>query len=538
MTLTTRSQLLLAGAALCTLAFPAAAGDRRTITSDMLGLNQQMRELKASGADSAVLARLQARYDALAGQLNQGATTGRRNIVNVDQGPALAHGTPPAGTVATTNNFANNTPLAIPDANPAGVSKTIVVAGQNPDIWDIDVNVNITHTWASDMDITIQSPAGSIVVLSTDNGGSNDNVYNGTKWDDQGTTPTQLAVYANNVPQPLLIPEGALGKFFSENPNGNWIVKIVDDLGGDVGTFGNCSIDVTTLNLNLTETTAVGSNMTPVPIPDVNLTGATSNATVAGAGPSTCDVNVQAFITHTWNSDLLISVTSPAGTNVILSRWRAGSNDNVFNGTTWDDSAATLTSDNVYANNVVATPLVPEGALAKFQGENPNGTWQLKVVDDVAGDVGNINSWSVTVKSCAAAECWLVLGNGAGNTDFSIYGITWQTQMNSVNTSYPVLMDNIPAFPMPTRHAGNSANGLLKADKPMVVAAQVFMWNPPMFPANPTQWSQRMDVYVAPNEQPIVTWHGSQNGIHINYSTFVGPDGKWYIQFPFAIDGM
>lgn len=536
MTLTTRSQLLLAGAALCSLALPAAAGDRRTTTSDMLGINQQMRELKASGADSAVLARLQARYDALAGQI-QGAT-GQRGIVNHDRGPAFAHGTPPAGTVATTNNFANNTPLAIPDNTPAGLSKTIVVAGQNPDVWDIDVNVNITHTWCSDMDITVQSPAGTIVTLSTDNGGSNDNVYNGTKWDDQGVLVTQLVTYVNNVPQPLLVPEGALGKFFSENPNGVWTVKIVDDLAGDVGTFGNCSIDVTTLDLNLTESTVAGTNNTPVAIPDANLAGVTSNATIVGAGTSTCDVNVQAFITHTWNSDLLISVLSPAGTEVILSRWRAGSNDNVFNGTTWDDSASVLTSDNVYANNVTATPLVPEGALAKFQGENPNGVWGLKVVDDVTGDVGNINSWTVTVKSCAAAECWLVLGNGAGNTDFTTYGITWQTQMNVVNNSFPVLMDNIPSFALPTRHAANNSSGLLKADRPMIVSAQVFMWNPAVFPGNPSQWSQRMDVSALANEQPVVTWHGSLNGIHINYSTFVAPDGKWYVQFPFGIDGM
>jgi subtilisin-like proprotein convertase family protein len=535
MTLTTRSQLLLAGAALCSLALPAKAGDRRTITSDMMGINQQMRELKASGADSALIARLQARFDALAGQLSQGA---HRGIVNADQGPALAYGAVPAGTVATTNSFSNNTPLPIPDANPAGISKTFIVAGLNPDVWDVDVNVAITHTWCSDMDITVQSPAGTIVTLSTDNGGSNDNVYNGTKWDDQGTLITQIVTYTNNVAAPLLIPEGALGKFFSENPNGIWTVKIVDDLGGDVGTFGNTSIDITTLDLNLTETTSAASNNTPVPIPDANLGGATSNATMAGAGASICDVNVQAFITHTWNSDLLISVKSPAGTEVILSRWRAGSNDNVFNGTTWDDSASALTSDNVYANNVVATPLVPEGAMAQFQGQNPNGIWSLKVVDDVAGDVGNINSWTVTCKTCAAAECWLVLGNGAGNTNFTTYGITWQTQMNSVGSSYPVLTDNIPAFPLPARHAGNSANGLLKADRPMVVAAQVFMWNPAVFPGNPSQWSNRMDVYVAPNEQPVVTWHGSTNGIHINYSTFVGPDGKWYIQFPFAIDGM
>ena len=43
---------------------------------------------------------------------------------------------------------------------------------------------------------------------------------------------------------------------------------------------------------------------------------------------------------------------------------------------------------------------------------------------------------------------------------------------------------------------------------------------------------------LAPNEQPIVSWNGSLNGVHINYATFVGADGKWYVHFPFAIDGL
>jgi len=400
----------------------------------------------------------------------------------------------------------------------------------------VDCTAFIVHTWTSDLRITLTSPLGTVITLGTVNGGSNDNVYNGTKWDDQATNLTTRVVYVNNVVATPLVPEGALGKLFRENPNGVWTFKVVDGVAFDVGTVNAVNLDITTLNNTTTDSPSTGVNSTVTAIPDNSAVGATHIVAIAGAGPSTCDVDVQLFITHTWASDLIITVQSPAGSSTTLSNRRGGSNDNVFNGTTWNDSATGLTTDNVYANNVVATPLIPEGALAKFQGENPNGNWTIKVTDNSAFDVGTLASSRVNVQSCTAAECHLVLGSGAGTADFSIFGFTWQTQMSHITTSYPVLMDDIPYFPLPTRRLGQ--NGLWKADRPLALSAQVFMFNDNAFPLNPTQWSQRMDVYAGVNEQPTVTWHGTLNGIHINYSTFIGPDGKWYVQYPFGIDGM
>ena len=43
-------------------------------------------------------------------------------------------------------------------------------------------------------------------------------------------------------------------------------------------------------------------------------------------------------------------------------------------------------------NNQTATPLVPEEALAAFNGENPNGTWTLTISDDNAGDGGQAST--------------------------------------------------------------------------------------------------------------------------------------------------
>ena len=56
-----------------------------------------------------------------------------------------------------------------------------------------------------------------------------------------------------------------------------------------------------------------------------------------------------------------------------------------------------------YVNGVLASPLVPEGALAKFVGENPNGVWTLTIVDDLAGDTGTLDQWALSLTTFATA---------------------------------------------------------------------------------------------------------------------------------------
>jgi len=56
-----------------------------------------------------------------------------------------------------------------------------------------------------------------------------------------------------------------------------------------------------------------------------------------------------------------------------------------------------LVTDHLYANLTTATPLVPEEAMGAFIGENPNGTWTITISDDLAGDGGSLDSWSLNI---------------------------------------------------------------------------------------------------------------------------------------------
>ena len=83
-------------------------------------------------------------------------------------------------------------------------------------------------------------------MITTDNGGQHDNVFNGTLWDDDadpgGTVPNEknenLAdehAYVNLTPGHTAGPRQALGVFTGEDPNGTWTISITDDTNIDTG---------------------------------------------------------------------------------------------------------------------------------------------------------------------------------------------------------------------------------------------------------------------------------------------------------------
>jgi hypothetical protein len=62
------------------------------------------------------------------------------------------------------------------------------------------------------------------------------------------------------------------------------------------------------------------------------------------------------------------------------------------------------------------------------------------------------------------------------------------------------------------------------------------MWNPEVFPANPEQHSQVMDVVVWANGAVSTNLSGTQDNIDIFSETF-HENGAHYLRFPFTIYG-
>jgi subtilisin-like proprotein convertase family protein len=109
----------------------------------------------------------------------------------------------------------------------------ITIAGSPiTSITDVNVRLNITHTFDADMDISLISPGGTVTLdLSSDNGGSGDN-YRVTLLDDSAATAVTAGVAPFNG---SFRPEAALSALNGLDANGVWTLRIVDDLGGDVG---------------------------------------------------------------------------------------------------------------------------------------------------------------------------------------------------------------------------------------------------------------------------------------------------------------
>jgi uncharacterized repeat protein (TIGR01451 family) len=115
---------------------------------------------------------------------------------------------------------------------------------------------------------------------------------------------------------------------------------------------------------------------------------------------------VVATLPHAFSADLIVTLTSPAGTTVTLTSRNGGESDNVFAGTLWDDggllhAGAGGAVDFPYQNGVVASPLSPEEALGAFLGEDPNGTWTLTVTDNFPADVGRLDGWDLLLSTGA-----------------------------------------------------------------------------------------------------------------------------------------
>ncbi len=142
----------------------------------------------------------------------------------------------------------------------------------------------------------------------------------------------------------------------------------------------------------------VNSTDVPKAIPD-NGTVA-SNLTVAGGG-TIQDINVRNLdITHTFDADLVITLSAPGGSpTVTLVNHRGGSGDN-FVDTALDDEAATAIS----AGTAPFTGAFrPESPLSAFDGIPQAGVWTLRVTDSVLQDTGTLTAWGLrkTTPGCS-----------------------------------------------------------------------------------------------------------------------------------------
>jgi cysteine-rich repeat protein len=130
----------------------------------------------------------------------------------------------------------------------------------------------------------------------------------------------------------------------------------------------------------------------PRAIPDSTPAGITASVT-AMLGGVTQKVAMVYNITHTYDNDVDIFLTPPGAPALDVCTDNGGS-DNDFTNTVLDSTCGTVVTAGVAP---FAGCYKPETAFTSLNGGSPNGTWTMKVVDDLGGDTGTLNSWKLVV---------------------------------------------------------------------------------------------------------------------------------------------
>jgi subtilisin-like proprotein convertase family protein len=119
----------------------------------------------------------------------------------------------------------SNPSLGIPNNDPAGVYDVIAFPDQL-EIGEIQVYVNITHTYIGDLIVEVTSPGGTTVRLHSMSGGSADDI---------------IGTYGLDLP---VAGPGSLDDFIGELSQGNWTLWVSDNIWGDVGTLNEWCVGV------------------------------------------------------------------------------------------------------------------------------------------------------------------------------------------------------------------------------------------------------------------------------------------------------
>lgn len=124
-----------------------------------------------------------------------------------------------------------------------GVTTSVINMDQNAVITDINLTLNIEHTWVADLEVKLIAPDGvAEIILFEDIGNNGDNFTNTVLDDDASTLISDgEAPFTGSYR-----PTGSLSDFNGLLSGGDWTLYINDDADGDGGTLLDWSIQICT----------------------------------------------------------------------------------------------------------------------------------------------------------------------------------------------------------------------------------------------------------------------------------------------------
>jgi subtilisin-like proprotein convertase family protein len=132
-----------------------------------------------------------------------------------------------------------NIPIAIPFQISTVTSTLTIGATDSVTISDLNVQLDISHTYVSDLNVRLTSPSGTQVQLFANRCGSNNNVN--ALFDDAG-----IAIVCGQNPaiSGTVLPSQALAAFNGQVSQGVWTLTVTDTFNQDGGTINGWGINI------------------------------------------------------------------------------------------------------------------------------------------------------------------------------------------------------------------------------------------------------------------------------------------------------
>lgn len=176
-------------------------------------------------------------------------------------------------TAAADRACSTLSPAAIPDNNATGVTVQLEISPQSAPIADLDLDLDITHTWVGDLVVKLLHVDTGKEVIVIDRMGKPASTFgcsgNGLNinLDDEGTGgPVEDLCGSPTVPTspPSFTPNNPLSFFDGDSIGGTWRLVVTDAVGGDIGTVDAFCLQWNTTDLAVSQSStafiaAVGS---------------------------------------------------------------------------------------------------------------------------------------------------------------------------------------------------------------------------------------------------------------------------------------
>jgi subtilisin-like proprotein convertase family protein len=165
--------------------------------------------------------------------------------------------------VSCSTYTASDTPITISNFPTGTYTSTIDVAA-NLQISDVNVTVNIPHTYTGDLEISLTSPSGTIVMLSSSNGGNADD-YIDTVFDSDSSSP----ITGGSAPfTGTFAPEESLSAINGEFSAGTWTLTVEDVAFGDGGSIDEFTLELCVLGSLSTSENVIENTFSIYPNPN------------------------------------------------------------------------------------------------------------------------------------------------------------------------------------------------------------------------------------------------------------------------------